>query len=60
MLAAFDAADFARAARLAEALETSAAPGWRALYRVFKTRFAALAEEERAEAPAALLVLDAK
>jgi adenylate cyclase len=60
MLAAFHAADFARAARLAEALEASAAPDWRALYRVFKTRFAALAEEERSEAPAALLALDAK
>lgn len=60
MLAAFNAADFARAARLAESLEASAAPDWRALYRVFKTRFAALAEEERSEAPAALLALDAK
>ncbi|WP_296710384.1 adenylate/guanylate cyclase domain-containing protein [Rhodoblastus sp.] len=60
MLAAFHAADFARAARLAEALEASAAPNWGALYRVFKTRFAALAEEERSEAPAALLALDAK
>jgi adenylate cyclase len=60
MLAAFHAADFARAARLAGALEASAAPDWRALYRVFKARFAALAEEQRSEAPAALLALDAK
>ncbi|MDI9849555.1 adenylate/guanylate cyclase domain-containing protein [Rhodoblastus sp. 17X3] len=60
MLSAYHAVDFARAARIAETLEASAAPDWRALYRVFKTRFTALAEEERSEAPAALLALDAK